>query len=103
MRKGGFNTNDVKEVFRIYDWQKPRREQDPEVLDRIEVLLRLKDAPWNGPNTRSMLLGDKVHAILTRVMRRHGWITGAGYCEEDTWKMRQYFAPVNRKSLTSRL
>jgi hypothetical protein len=97
MRKGGFSTNDVKEVFRLYNWQKTEYEQDPEVLNRIEELLRLQDAPWNGPKTRAGILTDKVYAILVEEMRRHGWAEGSSYREEDTGKIRMYFSPANPK------
>jgi hypothetical protein len=98
MCKGGFSTNDVKKVFRLYDWQKKAHEQDPAILDKIEVLLGLKDAPWNGPNTRAVILNEKVYMVLSEVMmKRLGWIAGSPYREEDTGKMRMYFRPADPK------
>jgi hypothetical protein len=95
MRKSGFSINDVKEVFRLYDWQKMELEQEPGVLDKIEELLRLKNAPWTSPDDRAFSLGNKTHALLNDIMRRHGWKRLMCYREEDTGKSRQCFRAVN--------
>jgi hypothetical protein len=97
MHRGGFHTNDVKEVFRIYDWQQPRAGQDPQVLDRIEELLKLRGARWPTPEIRAALLSSKVFAVLDAVMERLGWVCGWGFRDETTGKSKIAYAPANPK------
>jgi hypothetical protein len=97
MRRGGFNQSDVKEVFRIYNWQKTDLEQDPQVLDRLEELLRVKGVRWPGPKTRASLLRQKIFAILDAVMKRLGWVQGYGSRDAQTGKMTMTYAPADPK------
>lgn len=97
LHRGGFNALEVKEVFRIFDFQKPRQDQDPLVLDRIEELLNLRGTRWPNPETRIRLLGSKVLTVLDKVMGRLEWIQRTSIWNEEAGKALITYAPADPK------
>jgi hypothetical protein len=85
-RRGGFNLGEVKEIFRIFNWQSLPY-QEPQVWDRIEELLKLRGTRWPSPEIRKSLIEDKVFIILDLVMATFGWI--AGHASRDETRAAQ--------------
>ena len=64
LNRRGYRADAVKEVFRIWDWQKEGSEQGPQTLGRTEELLGLEGARWLGPKSRLHKLEIKVCGVL---------------------------------------
>lgn len=96
-RKKVYTKSDAREVIRAFNWRKGVQQQEPEVHDKIEEHLRLKDVPWPTPGWRASLLGGKAHQILEKVMLRFGWQAECRYFDEEFDRPRQYYKPVDRK------